>query len=213
MKILLVDDDALVTNGIRTIVEMATKHATVPFRVCATGKNGSEAIRLYQEHDPDILLLDIRMPEMDGIVAGKEIIRLYPDARIIYLTTFLEDEYIIEALKLGAKGYLLKSDYESLIPAIEAVVKGQRVFGDEIVAKIPRFINQEENVQTKLNTLSDKESELVYWIAEGLNNKEIAEKMHFSEGTIRNYLSIILDKLQLRDRTQLAIYYYKIKSE
>ena len=152
------------------------------------------------------------MPVMTGIEAGKEILAKDPDARIIYLTTFLQDEYIIDALKYGAKGYLLKTDYESLIPAIEAVMKGQRVFGDEIVAKIPSYLEQDKTVK-KANPLvaqlSEKERDLIYWVAQGLNNKEIAQEMHFSEGTIRNYLSEILDKLAIRDRTQLAIYYFK----
>lgn len=209
MRVLIVDDDALVTNGLRTIIELATKTYADPYVVCAAGKNGQEAIQLYQEHNPNVVLMDIRMPEMDGITAGKHIIEADPDAKLIYLTTFLEDDYIVEALKLGAKGYLMKTNYESIVPAIEAVVSGQRVFGDEIVEKIPGYFEKGPNKGIQFAALTEKESELVKWVAEGLNNKEIAEEMHFSEGTIRNYVSVILEKLQLRDRTQLAIYYYK----
>lgn len=209
MNILLIDDDALVINGLRTIIEMGTKHFSNPYQVCNTGKNGNEAISLYRQHQPDIVLIDIRMPELDGITAGKQIVQLDPNAKLIYLTTFLEDEYIIDALKLGAKGYLMKTDYDSIIPAIEAVASGQRVFGDEIVAKIPGYLFKEQKKVSSFPLLTEKEGELVHWVSQGLNNKEIAEKMHFSEGTIRNYLSIILEKLHLRDRTQLAIYYYK----
>lgn len=209
MRVLIVDDDALVINGLRTIIELATKTYEDPYVVCATGKNGQEAMQLYQQHKPNVVLMDIRMPEMDGITAGKHIMDADPDAKLIYLTTFLEDEYIVEALKLGAKGYLMKTNYESIIPAIEAVVSGQRVFGDDIVAKIPGYFEKEPNKDVYFAGLTERESELVKWVAEGLNNKEIAEEMHFSEGTIRNYVSLILEKLQLRDRTQLAIYYYK----
>ncbi|UUX32757.1 response regulator transcription factor [Fundicoccus culcitae] len=216
MKVLVIDDDAMVTAGIKTIIEMATKGLAEPFKVVGVGHNGQDALRLYPETRPDVILMDIRMPEMDGIEAGKALLSLYPEVRIIYLTTFLEDDYIVEALKLGAKGYLLKTDYESLIPAIEAVANGQHVYGDEIIAKVPAYLSQEHHVQGNVARqgldavdLSTKEVELIQWVAEGLNNKEIAEKMHFTEGTIRNYLSAVLEKLELRDRTQLAIYYFK----
>lgn len=212
MKILLVDDDLLVTSGIEIILKGKAADLGYDLDIVGISSHGEEAVDLYQQFHPDIVLMDIRMPVMTGIEAGKEILAKDPDARIIYLTTFLQDEYIIDALKYGAKGYLLKTDYESLIPAIEAVMKGQRVFGDEIVAKIPSYLEQDKTVK-KANPLvaqlSEKERDLIYWVAQGLNNKEIAQEMHFSEGTIRNYLSEILDKLAIRDRTQLAIYYFK----
>lgn len=210
MRILLIDDDALVTSGIQTIIEKSTQDSDQPIKVCAIGRNGNEALLLYEIHQPDIILMDIRMPELDGITAGKQLLERHPDARVIYLTTFLEDEYIVDALRLGAKGYLMKTDFASLIPAFEAVINGQRVFGDEIVAKIPTYLDiTQANTSAILPELSQTEQQLVYWVAEGLNNKEIAEAMHFSEGTIRNYLSTILEKLDLRDRTQLAIHYFK----
>lgn len=210
MRILLIDDDALVTSGIQTIIEKSTQDSDQPIKVCAIGRNGNEALLLYEIHQPDIILMDIRMPELDGITAGKQLLERHPDARVIYLTTFLEDEYIVDALRLGAKGYLMKTDFASLIPAFEAVINGQRVYGDEIVAKIPTYLDSTQaNTSAILPELSQTEQQLVYWVAEGLNNKEIAEAMHFSEGTIRNYLSTILEKLDLRDRTQLAIHYFK----
>ncbi|XJS09926.1 response regulator [Aerococcaceae bacterium WGS1372] len=212
MKIIVIDDDAMVTGGIKTIIEMSTKDNDNPFKVVATGKNGEEALSLYAQYYPDIVLLDIRMPVMNGIDAARDLIAHYPDAKVIYLTTFLEDEYIIEALKIGAKGYLMKTDFDSLIPAIEAVSNGHRVYGDEIVAKIPSFITtdtKKEPSENQTYKLNEQEVELIHWVAQGLNNKEIAEQMHFSEGTIRNYLSNLLDKLELRDRTQLAVYYFK----
>ncbi len=211
ISVLLVDDDHLVTEGIKTIIELTTRSSNQPMSVCGIGHNGLQAIELYQTHKPDIVLMDIRMPEMDGIQAGKKILAQFPDAQLIYLTTFLEDDYIVEALQIGAKGYLLKTDFKSLIPAIHAVGQGQRVFGDEIIEKIPKMMpSAAVNFQPQNHPqLNDKEQLIVYHIAQGLNSKEIAEAMHFSEGTIRNYLSVILEKLQLRDRTQLAIYYYK----
>lgn len=212
MKILLVDDDLLVTSGIEIILKVKAADLDVPLAIVGIAADGQEAVALYKETAPDIVLMDIRMPVMSGIEAGKEILDQDPQARIIYLTTFLEDDYIIDALKIGAKGYLLKTDYESLIPAIDAVIRGQRVFGDEIVAKIPGYLAQGQtakSVDPLLADLTEKEKTLIYLVAQGLNNKEIAKEMHFSEGTIRNYLSEILDKLDVRDRTQLAIYYFK----
>ncbi|MBG9984464.1 response regulator transcription factor [Aerococcaceae bacterium DSM 111022] len=210
MRVLVIDDDALVINGLKTIIEKSTAQRAEPFSVVGTGGDGRIAVDLYRETQPDIVLMDIRMPEMDGIEAGKLILQEYPQARIVYLTTFLEDDYITEALRIGAKGYLLKTDFESIIPAIEAVMNNHQVFGSDIIARIPDlFLSEEQAELNDFPELNEKENELIYWVAEGLNTKEIAEKMHFSEGTIRNYLSIILDKLNLRDRTQLAIYYFK----
>ncbi len=210
MRVLVIDDDALVINGLKTIIEKSTAQRAEPFSVVGTGGDGRIAVDLYRETQPDIVLMDIRMPEMDGIEAGKLILQEYPQARIVYLTTFLEDDYITEALRIGAKGYLLKTDFESIIPAIEAVMNSHQVFGSDIIARIPDlFLSEEQAELNDFPELNEKENELIYWVAEGLNTKEIAEKMHFSEGTIRNYLSIILDKLNLRDRTQLAIYYFK----
>ncbi|OYQ65971.1 response regulator transcription factor [Aerococcus sp. 1KP-2016] len=215
MKILLVDDDALVTSGIAIILKAKAKEWGLQIDTVGIGRDGNEAIRLYGTHVPDVVLMDIRMPNMLGIEAGKIIQAKYPDARIIYLTTFLEDDYIIEALRSGAKGYLLKTDYEALLPAIEAVEQGHRVFGDEIIEKMPTYLDMAEHTAaaSKLAPLdprlSEKDHELIYWVAQGMNNKEIANMMHFSEGTIRNYISEILEKLGVRDRTQLAIYYFK----
>ncbi|MGX7108124.1 response regulator transcription factor [Facklamia miroungae] len=212
MKLMIVDDDALVTSGLKTIIEMGSKELDDPIKIIAVGHDGQEAINLYNNNEIDIILMDIRMPVMNGLEAGKELLQLDPQVKIIYLTTFQEDEYIIEALRIGSKGYLLKTDYQSLIPAIRAVNNGHRVFGDEIIAKLPQFIDSSPHRST-LDPLTNTENQLVHWLAQGLSNKEIAEKMHFSQGTIRNYLSVILEKLNLRDRTQLVIYYYKHLSE
>lgn len=209
MKLIIIDDDPLVCQGLKTIVEIGSAHENDPIQVVAIGHDGTEAIELYAVHQPDLLLLDIRMGEMDGIAAGKIIMSKDPNAKLLYLTTFLDDEYIIESLRLGAKGYLLKTKFESVLPALYAVINGQRVFGDDIVDKIPKFIDSKPSPKGNMSPLSEKEKTIVERVAEGLNNKEIAEITHFSEGTIRNYNSVILEKLNLRDRTQLAIYYYK----
>lgn len=204
MRIIIVDDDALVTASLKIILE-----ANPDIEVLATGTSGIDAIELYDVHKPDILLMDIRMEQMDGLEASGKIIAAHPDAKILLLTTFADDEYIVKAIHTGAKGYILKQDFESVAPAITAVYNGQTVFGNEIMNKIPSLLQQEDSFDYLSYNLTEKEFELIRLIADGLNNKEIAEQLYLSEGTVRNYLSSILMKLDLRDRTQLACFYYK----
>lgn len=203
MKILVVDDDKLVAISLKTILE-----ANEDIEVVATGNSGKEAIDLYDIHKPDILLMDIRMAGMDGLTAAEHIIKKYEDARILFLTTFSDDDYIVKALHVGAKGYILKQDFEGIVPALKAVIGGQSVFGDEIVGKMPVLLNKMSTFDYEDYDLNDRDIEIIELIAKGLNNKEVSEKLHLSEGTLRNYLSIILEKLDLRDRTQLVVFYY-----
>lgn len=204
MKVVVIDDDSLVAISLKTILEASGK-----IEVTAIGKDGKEAFSLYQKEMPDVLLMDIRMKEMNGIEAGKQVLKDFPEAKILYLTTFLDDEYIIQALNIGAKGYILKQDFESIVPAIDAVMLGQSVFGGEIIEKIPKLMQKKDAFDYEKHGITEKEVKIIQAVAEGLNNKEIAETFALSEGTVRNYLSLILEKLELRDRTQLAIYYYK----
>lgn len=204
MKVVIVDDDRLVGISLKTILE-----AEENISVAALGTDGAQAISLYKEHTPDILLMDIRMEGMNGLDAATEILSSDPAAKILFLTTFSDDEYIIRALRLGAKGYLLKQDFESIVPALHAVFGGQNVFGSEVVKKIPTILGNTKDTDPKELPLNEKEFEIMRLVAEGLNNKEIATTLFLSEGTVRNYLSSTLEKLELRDRTQLAIYYYK----
>ena len=204
MKILVVDDDRLVCASLKTIIE-----AQGDIEVIGIGHNGEEAIALYRQLKPDVLLMDIRMEVMTGLEAAAVILAADHAARILFLTTFLDDEYIIKALKLGAKGYIIKQDFESIVPSLRAVQIGQSVFGQDIVTKIPGLINQLEQRETDCFDLSDKELELIDRVAQGLSNREIAESLYLSEGTVRNRISVILEKLNLRDRTQLAIFFYK----
>ena len=204
MKIVLVDDDQLVSLSLKTILE-----AQDDIEVLAIGNNGLDGVALYKEHRPDVLLMDIRMEKMTGLEASETIIKDYPDAKILLLTTFSDDEYIIKAIRFGAKGYILKQDFESIAPALRSVYNGQTVFGDEIMEKIPNLMTGNGSRNYTEFDLSDKDFEIITLVADGLNNKEIAEKLFLSEGTVRNYISNILEKLELRDRTQLACFYYK----
>ena len=173
MRIAVADDDPMILMALETILG-----ASGEVEICGSGNSGARAVELYRELRPDVLLMDIRMEGMSGLEALETILGEFPHARILLLTTFLDDEYIIRAIRGGARGYLLKQDYASILPALRAVESGQTVFGSEIMA-------------------------------EGLSNREIAGRMCLGEGTVRNYLSSVLDKLGLRDRTQLAVWYYR----
>ncbi len=203
MRIIVVDDDKLVSLSLKTILESGGK-----IKVEAIGESGEEAIALYEKFQPDVALMDIRMGKMSGIEAGERILSSFPDAKILYLTTFSDDEYIIKALNMGAKGYILKQDFEGIPAALEAVVSGQSVFGSGISGKLPELLRAKEKFDFKKHNISDKEQTIIELVAAGLSNREIAGKLFLGEGTVRNYISSLLEKLGLRDRTQLAIFYY-----
>lgn len=203
MNIVIIDDDKLVAVSLKTILE-----STGSVKVLAMGSCGEEAIELYSLFKPDVLLMDIRMNGMSGIEAGEKILAGYPDARILYLTTFSDDEYIIKAVLMGAKGYILKQDFESICPALETVMNGQTVFGSDVASKLPELLTNHSSFDFDRYGIVEKEQEIIEQVAKGLSNKEIAALLYLSEGTVRNYISTILEKLSLRDRTQLAIFYY-----
>ena len=203
MNIAVIDDDKLVALSLKTILE-----STGEITVAAIGSSGKEAIDIYRRHKPDVMLMDIRMEGMNGIEAGETILKESPGARILYLTTFSDDEYIIKALNMGAKGYILKQDFDSIATSLEAVMRGQSVFGDKVMDKLPELIKPKEEFDYTGHGINEKEKEIMELVATGLSNKEIAATLYLGEGTVRNYISSLLDKLCLRDRTQLAVYYY-----
>ncbi|MEL3905724.1 MAG: response regulator transcription factor [Treponema sp.] len=198
MNVIIIDDDPLVVSSLTTI--LTAQGITVP----ASGSDGDEAAALFQRYTPDILLMDIRMRRVSGIEAAEAVLQTDKTARILLLTTFDDEEYITRALHFGCKGYLLKQNIQALIPALNAVMAGSIVFDSEILAKLP----QTQPGSKSFPELNERETEVLDFLAEGFNNKEIAERLSLSEGTVRNYISSILDKLKLRDRTQLLVYYY-----
>lgn len=206
MNLVIIDDDCLVSGALKTILE-----ASGETYVSAIGSDGSEALPLYRKFLPDVLMLDIRMGEMNGLEASEQVLKEFPEAKILLLTTFSDDEYIVKALNLGVKGYLLKQDYASILPALNAVCSGQIIFGHEIVSKLPNLIQNTASFDYTDYDINTRELEIIALVADGLSNREIASQLFLSEGTVRNYLSAILDKLNLRDRTQLAVFYYQHK--
>lgn len=206
IRVLLADDDELVRLSLTMIIE-----ADDELTIAGQADSGNSAIAAYSALQPDVLLMDIRMQPMDGLAAGEVILQQHPRARILYLTTFADDDYIVRALRMGACGYILKQDYTSIAPSLKAVWRNQSVFGDTIMARIPALIQTPQTPDLAGQGLTDRESKIVQLVAEGLSNREIAARLNLGEGTVRNHLSVILDKLDLRDRTQLAIHYYKMQ--
>lgn len=200
MKVIIIDDDPLVVESLKTI--LGVEKIEIP----AVGYNGTQAVEQYKIHKPNIVLMDIRMKNMSGMEAAQKILEIDPQARILLITTFQDQEYIQKALSMGCKGYILKHNVKGIIPAINAVYAGNMVFDSKIVSDIKIFTERKIDIK-----LSERELDILLLVADGLNNKEIAEKMFLSEGTVRNYVSNMLEKLSLRDRTQLAVYYYKLK--
>ena len=202
MRLVVVDDDQIVAISLKTILE-----ADEEIDVVACGNDGEDAITLYEKEKPDILLMDIQMKNVSGLSAAEEIMKKDSDAKILLLTTFSDDEYIVKALDIGVKGYILKQDFDGIVPAVKAVFRGQSVFGGEIVSKIPVLSSTKSEFDFAAYDIGQKEQEVMAQVALGKSNREIAETLFLSEGTVRNYISSVLEKLSLRDRTQLAVFY------
>ncbi|GAA2913202.1 response regulator transcription factor [Enterococcus pseudoavium] len=204
IRVVVIDDDPLVTESLKTILEVSEE-----IKVLGTGHSATEAVTLYLQERPDVLLTDIRMGQSTGIAAAKEIFKQVPEAIILLLTTFSDDEYICEALQIGVKGYLIKQDLASIVPAIKAVYNGQTVFGTEIAGKLASILTDHSPRKSAPVQLTERQESILIAVASGKNNKEIAQELFLSEGTVRNNISQLLEKLAVRDRTQLAIFYYQ----
>lgn len=209
IKILIADDQELIRQSLQIVLGMEPD-----FNVLESVENGLEVIRAVRREKPDVILMDIRMPEMDGVVCTQIIKENYPEIKIIILSTFDDDEYVFNALKYGASGYLLKgASTKELSEAIRKVYQGTAMINEDIASKVLKLFSRmaQTNIaiqvdEQKTADLKTTERQIVSLVGRGLSNKEIAAKLSLSEGTIRNSLSIILSKLALRDRTQLAIW-------
>lgn len=209
IKILIADDQELIRQSLQIVLGLEND-----IEVLDAVENGREVIRFVRKQKPDVILMDIRMPEMDGVVCTKIIKENYPEIKIIILTTFDDDEYVFNALKYGASGYLLKgTSTKELAEAIRKVYKGTAMINGDIASKVVKLFSRmaQTNMTIQVDeqqtaSLKTTEKQIVALVGRGMSNKEIAVKLSLSEGTVRNSLSIILSKLSLRDRTQLAIW-------
>ena len=202
MKIILADDDSLIREGLKLIISTEQD-----FEIVGVAHNGKEALQLCRENKIDIALLDIRMPEMDGIEAAAAMIKENL-CKTLLLTTFDEQELIYRALKVGVSGYILKNTpTEGIFNAIRTVYTGGTVFQEDILQYIRDSAIKRSGNNAIFSLLSERELDVVKLIAEGLSNQEIADKLFLSNGTVRNYISVILEKTGLEHRTQIAVQY------
>ncbi|MEK3907137.1 response regulator transcription factor [Oceanobacillus sp. FSL W7-1309] len=202
IRILLAEDQVMVRQGLKMMIETDEE-----IRVTGEASNGKEAIQLCEQQSFDVVILDIRMPVMDGIEAARIIQSRWPKSRILILTTFDNNQYVMDALKIGVSGYILKNaDTNSLIRSIRSALQGGLAVEDQVAAKVMPLLLNKQVEKTVDPSLTPRERAILTCIGEGLNNSEIAERLGLSVGTVKNNTSQILNKLELRDRTQLAIY-------
>ncbi|NLK43913.1 MAG: response regulator transcription factor [Tissierellia bacterium] len=207
IRIAIVDDEKLIREGLKIILS-----SYEDIDVIDMGENGLDALKICKSHEIDLVLMDIRMPLCDGVEGTRLIKNEFPNTKVLILTTFRDIEYIQEALKNGASGYLLKdSSYDLIYEGIKAAVIGNVVIHPDIALDLLNHnsSNPDLNKILKEYKLTEKEYDIIKLIAEGFSNKEIGEKLFLSEGTIKNNVSSILSKLDLRDRTQIAVFAYK----
>jgi DNA-binding NarL/FixJ family response regulator len=211
IRILLVDDQSIIRQGLRSMLE-----SNPDMEVVGEAENGQRAIAQLPHLHPDIVLMDIRMPVMDGVAATQAIAQNHPDVKVLVLTTFDDDEYVSQAMRMGARGYLLKdTEPEELTLAIRAVYKGHTQLGPGLLEKAltsPTPAPSPPEPPPELAQLTPRELEVLRLIASGANNREIAQALFLSENTVKNYVTSILNRLNLRDRTQAALFAHSLHS-
>ena len=208
MKVLIVDDDTFVAQSLATILSVEPD-----VEVVGLGTSGPEAVEGYRRLRPDVLLLDVQMPGGDGLSAAETILNEDREARIVFLTTFADDEYIVRALRMGARGYLMKQDVARIAPALRSVMAGVCVLEGDVLERsaamgLGRRLDRLPRSPV-FSPLTEREYQVVEAVAQGLDNAEVADQLFMSAGTVRNHISSILAKLGLRNRTQVAVLYYR----
>ncbi len=206
-RVLLVDDDELVRAGIRLIVEQSDDLV-----VCAEATDGEEAVRLARRERPEVVVMDVRMPVMDGIEATRRIVEHDEDARVLVLTTFELDEYVFAALQAGASGFLLKrSPPETLVEAIRTIAAGDALLAPSVTRRLIQEFAARAPARPDpaLETLTDREREVLVGMARGLSNAELSERLFIAENTVKTHVKRILTKLNARDRAQAIVFAYQ----
>ncbi len=216
IKLIITDDQRLMREGLKTILELEEDMSVV-----ALAENGKDALDKAAQFNPDVVLMDIRMPVMDGVECTRIIKQCYPHIKVIILTTFDDDEFIIEALKNGATGYILKDlSSEKLVGAIRDAYNGNSIMQPEIAAKVISHIagsspiptgQAQQNEEVPASDLTDREKEVLRLVGNGMTNSEISKKLFISEGTVKNYISSLYSKLQVSDRSKLTLYAHQNK--
>jgi DNA-binding NarL/FixJ family response regulator len=203
IRVIITDDQALIRDGLELLMKLEKD-----IEVIGLAQDGAEAVELVTANPPDLVLMDLKMPGVNGVEATRRIKTEFPQVKVLVLTTYNDDEWVFDAIRAGASGYLLKdTPREKVLEAIRGTVSGQSYLDPEIAGKL---INQAASRQTEPATtitdkLTDRETDVLRLIARGMNNTAIAGKLHLSEGTVRNHVSAIFSKLNVSDRTQAAI--------
>jgi NarL family two-component system response regulator LiaR len=203
MKILLCDDQAVIRDGLEMLLNLEKD-----FQVVGGAQDGAEAVELAAQKQPDLILMDLKMPIMNGIEATREICLKFPNIKILVLTTYDDDEWVFDAIRAGASGYLLKdTSRQKIVEAIRGTMEGKSFVDPAIAGKL---LNQVASKQTQpksllTDKLTERELDVLRLISKGVNNSDIASQLHLSEGTVRNRVSVILEKLGVADRTQAAV--------
>ncbi|MBV7275381.1 response regulator transcription factor [Clostridium thailandense] len=210
IKILIADDQTLMRDGLKTILELEEN-----FEIIGTAKDGTEVLGLCEKESPDLVLMDIRMPKMDGVKCTELLKRLYPEIVVLILTTFNDVDYIVEALNYGAAGYILKDiEGDDLVKAINDAYKGSLMLPTSVAKKLVEKLSENKLIKPKekkvLLDFSEREAEIAKMLSMGFNNRQIASSLFISEGTVKNYICNIYSKLGTSDRTAAAIEIKKI---
>ena len=206
LRVLIVDDQRLMRDGLRTLLELEDDLEAV-----GEAENGAVALTAYDQLQPDVVLMDIRMPQMDGVEATRRICQQWPQAHILILTTFDDDNYVFEGLRAGAMGYLLKDvSGAELATAIRTVAAGNALIGSSVARKVLTQLASHTSATptddaSLAEPLSEREQEILRLVAQGYSNPQIAQELHLAEGTVKNYMTNILQKTGSRDRTQAAV--------
>lgn len=211
IKLLIADDQDILVEGLKLILGMEKD-----IEICGTASNGKKALEICRINQPNVVLMDIQMPELSGVEATALIKKEFPDIKIIVLTTFNDDQYIYDALKNGASGYMLKDTSPlEIARAVRTVYNGGALIQSEVAVKVIDKFSQmargtvNKTIDSRAGLLTERETEICRLIAEGKSNKEIAGQLFLSQGTVKNHITRVLVKLDLRDRTQLAVYTIK----
>ena len=203
MKIIICDDQAVVRDGLEMLLTLEKD-----IQVLGTAQDGDEAVELVSKDQPDLVLMDLKMPGMNGIEATRQIQAKFPEVKVLVLTTYDDDEWVFDAIRAGASGYLLKdTPREEVVKAIRGTVEGKSFVDPAVAGKLMGQVAKGQTQPSSLLTdkLTERETDVLSLLAKGLNNAEIAGQLHLSEGTVRNHVSAILDKLGVSDRTQAAV--------